>query len=489
MGRTWTFGRKLAAGFMSIAVLVIVISGVAVYALDTVVAAKDEVISRYAQDQVDLEILGAANARKTSSVRGFLLTGDARDLQERSSYAAVFESALARLRERAEGADVSELLAAIGALEDEHRQGLDELVSMRRSEAPLADIIEAFDGEVQPKGETLARRIAEVSALQQRRLEDAKEAASVTASQAANVLIGAATATILLALGIAVVLTRTLGRQIGASVAQIQSSSAELQSAAKQQASGAKEQATAMKEITTTIVELLATSRQIAESARRVTQIADKSVDAARTGGETVDRGQDSVLTIKQQVDLVVTHMLELGKKSQQIGAVLEIVSELAEQTNILAINATIEAAGAGDAGKRFGAVAEEIRKLADRVGGSAKEIRLLIDDVRSAVNGTIMTTESGAKSVELGLQQFSNVASAFNQITKLLGTTTEAAKEIELSTTQQTTAVEQVNLAISNVAQSTKETEASSAQTLQTASELAGLSRELRRLVEPEVV
>src|SRR5690606_15363895 len=238
----------------------------------------------------------------------------------------------------------------------------------------------AFDGEVQPKGETLARRIAEVSALQQRRLEDAKEAASVTASQAANVLIGAATATILLALGIAVVLTRTLGRQIGASVAQIQSSSAELQSAAKQQASGAKEQATAMKEITTTIVELLATSRQIAESARRVTQIADKSVDAARTGGETVDRGQDSVLTIKQQVDLVVTHMLELGKKSQQIGAVLEIVSELAEQTNILAINATIEAAGAGDAGKRFGAVAEEIRKLADRVGGSAKEIRLLID-------------------------------------------------------------------------------------------------------------
>ena len=103
--------------------------------------------------------------------------------------------------------------------------------------------------------------------------------------------------------------------------------------------------------------------------------------------------------------------MLELGKKSQQIGAVLDIVSELAEQTNILAINATIEAAGAGEAGKRFAVVADEIRKLADRVAGSTKEIRTLIDDVRSAVNTTVMATETGSKAVDAGSQQFGDVA------------------------------------------------------------------------------
>jgi methyl-accepting chemotaxis protein len=179
--------------------------------------------------------------------------------------------------------------------------------------------------------------------------------------------------------------------------------------------------------------------------------------------------------------------MLDLGKKSQQIGVVLEIVSELAEQTNILAINATIEASGAGDAGKRFAVVADEIRKLADRTAGSTKEIRMLIDEVRSAVNTTVMATETGSKTVEAGARHFSDVSRSLRQITELGGTTTEAAREIELSTKQQSSAVEQVNVAIANVAQATRETETSSIQTLQTVSELTGMSKDLLRVVQPD--
>jgi methyl-accepting chemotaxis protein len=242
-----------------------------------------------------------------------------------------------------------------------------------------------------------------------------------------------------------------------------------------------------MTEISTTISELMATSRQIAESAQRVAHIAGQTALAARSGDATVSTAHDSIATIRRQVDLIVNHMLELGKKSQQIGAVLDIVAELAEQTNILAINATIEAAGASEAGKRFAVVAEEIRKLADRVAGSTKEIRGLIEDVRSSVNTTIMTTEGGSKSVDAGASQFSEVAAAFGEIAGLVGTTTEAAREIELSTKQQATAVEQVNVAITSAAQATKETEASSGQTLQTAVELGGLSRALLRIVRPQ--
>ncbi|MGC4061029.1 MAG: methyl-accepting chemotaxis protein, partial [Aquabacterium sp.] len=159
-----------------------------------------------------------------------------------------------------------------------------------------------------------------------------------------------------------------------------------------------------------------------------------------------VTRSDESITGIRQQVDVIVNHMLDLGKKSQQIGAVLDIVSELAEQTNILAINATIEASGAGESGRRFAVVADEIRKLADRVAGSTKEIRHLIDDIRSAVNTTVMATETGSKSVDSGSRMFGEVASTFSQITALIATTTEAAREIELSTKQQTSAVEQVN-------------------------------------------
>jgi methyl-accepting chemotaxis protein len=197
-----------------------------------------------------------------------------------------------------------------------------------------------------------------------------------------------------------------------------------------------------------------------------------------------VRSAHESITGIKQQVDHVVAYMLDLGKKSQQIGSVVDIINELAEQTNILSINASIEAAGAGEGGRRFAVVADEIRKLAERTGGSTREIAALIEEIRAAVNTTVMATEGGAKAVEAGARQFGDVTAAFGHIVKLVATSTDAAREIELSTKQQTTAVEQVNIAITNAAQATKETEASSTQTLQTAGQLATLSGDLAQLV-----
>jgi len=179
--------------------------------------------------------------------------------------------------------------------------------------------------------------------------------------------------------------------------------------------------------------------------------------------------------------------MLVCSASSQQIGVVLDIVGELAEQTNILAINASIEAAGAGDAGRRFGVVADEVRKLADRVSASTKEIRELIDGVRSRVNTTVMATETGAKAVDAGWTQIAAVSSAFQEIAGMVTTTTDASREIELSTKQQSSAVEQVNVAVASVTQATLESEASASQTLATASQLATLSRGLTELVRTE--
>jgi len=177
--------------------------------------------------------------------------------------------------------------------------------------------------------------------------------------------------------------------------------------------------------------------------------------------------------------------MSELVKQAQQINSVLDIVSELAEQTNILAINATIEAAGASESGARFAVVANEIRKLADRVGGATKEIRGMVDQVRNAVATTMMSTEAGSKAVDVGTAQVQEMASAFAQIASFVGTTTDAAREIELSTNQQASAVEQINGAITSAAGATRETEASTTQTLQTASQLTTLSTMLAQIIQ----
>ncbi|MBI3892685.1 MAG: hypothetical protein HY303_14280, partial [Candidatus Wallbacteria bacterium] len=263
-----------------------------------------------------------------------------------------------------------------------------------------------------------------------------------SASQISRMVLGLAVTAVLIAACVAVFLTRSLSLQIGSAVQHVQSSSAELQTAANQQAAGAREQATAMNEISTTISELLATGRQIAESARRVAQIAGETAGASRDGDLTVARSRESIEGIKRQVDQITSHMLDLGARSQQIGGILDVIDELSEQTNILAINASIEAAGAGESGKRFAVVADEIRKLADRVGGSTKEIRRLVDEVRSAVNTTVMATEGGAKAVDAGTRQFQDVTAAFRRISELVVTTTEASREIELSAKQQSTAV-----------------------------------------------
>jgi methyl-accepting chemotaxis protein len=178
--------------------------------------------------------------------------------------------------------------------------------------------------------------------------------------------------------------------------------------------------------------------------------------------------------------------MSELGRTSQQIGGIVELASELAEQTNLIAINATIEAAGATDAGRRFAVVADEIRKLANRMGDATKEVRALVEEVRSATNTTVMATESASKSVEGGARVFERVAASFQEIVALVGTTTDAAREIELGTKQQATAVEQVNQAIGGLVQSTRDSEASSARVLHTASQLNELASALTSLVRP---
>ncbi len=486
MARQRTFGQKLGAGFALTILLSVAIGVVSVYALRNVVASKDRVITVDAQLLQDAESTRSALERKGGAIRGFLLTREERFLDSMREARSEFTASLERLR-RLAPAEVTHSIDAIVKLETDHQQEVDRVIVVRRTDPTAEAGAKEFDEKVVPRRDQLDTAIREFIAAQKRELETSRIASTESATSATNLVIGIGVVAIVLGVLLAFILARTLSRQIAGAVGQVQSSSAELQAAANQQATGAKEQASAMNEISTTISELLATSRQIAESAQRVAQIAGQTATAAKAGDGTVDKAHGSIAAIRQQVDLVVTHMLELGKKSQQIGAVLEIVSELAEQTNILAINATIEAAGAGDAGKRFAVVADEIRKLADRVAVSTKEVRTLIDDVRSAVNTTVMATETGSKAVDAGSKQFGDVARSFQQIAGLVTTTTEASREIELSTKQQTTAVEQVNLAIANVAQATKETEASSGQTLATASQLAGLSKELLRLVQPQ--
>ena len=477
MGRSWTFGQKMGAGFAAMVLLVLVTAGGAVVALRSVAESKDRVIDVDARNRILAGELRIAAEHKASALRGYLLLRDDENLGTFRSARAAFHEGLRALRAQPLDREGARLLDAIQQAEAAHQVECEAVVLSRQGPGTAESAGRQFQDRVLPLMVELRRHIESFGKNEEHELEQGARAATDAANNATMALVGLAMLALLVAAAAALALTRALTNQVGSAVQHIQSSSTELQTAASQQASGTREQSSAMSEITTTISELLATSRQIAESAQRVARIADDTAKAARAGELTVGKSGELIGAIKRQVDLIVTHMLDLGRKSQQIGGILEIVNELSEQTNILAINATIEAAGAGEAGRRF----------ADRVGGSTKEIRGLIEEIRASVNTTVMTTEGGTKAVDAGTRQFLDVAVVFKQIVSSVGTTTDASREIELSTKQQASAIEQVNIAIANVAQATRETEASAGQTLQTASQLTGLSKDLTRLIRPQ--
>jgi methyl-accepting chemotaxis protein len=483
----WTFGKKIAAGFVVSSLLLLGIGTAAYQAANSLVATSQQVNHTH---QVLEHIANVISLLKDAETgfRGFALTGDETFLEPYNAALPALATTTNELRaltadNRTQQEVLDQMLPRVTAKLSELR----EMIDLRRASGfdPVQKRVQA--GLSKKHMDELRTLVIKMDTEERELLRRRAEDVDATSAAARTTIIAGSIISLLFVAILGFALTRSLTNQIGSAVRHIQSSSAELQSASTQQATGAKESSTAMNEISTTISELLATSRQIAESAQRVAGVAEQTAGAARSGDGTVQKASDSIGGIRRQVDLVVAHMLELGKKSQQIGSVLDIVSELAEQTNILAINATIEAAGAGESGRRFGVVADEIRKLADRVTGSTKEIRGLIDDVRGSVNTTVMATETGSKTVDAGARQFEEVTVTFRRIAELIATTSGAAREIELSTKQQATAVEQVNVAISNVSQATKETEASSSQTTQTASQLAQLSRELLRLVQPQ--
>jgi CHASE3 domain sensor protein len=484
----WTVGKKLAASF-GLAALTLMVIAVVSYRNTSRLIENDAWVAHTYQVRTELADLLSDLKDAETGQRGYLITGDESYLAPYQSSLAAVKSTLGDVRRlTSDNPDQQRRLSAISPLIDAKLAELKQTIDLRRT----AGFDAALKVVVTNAGKTYMDQMRSITAeadqeerdLLKLRSEEARASADMTM---AIILWGGLLGTLVVG-GIGWLIARSLSQQIGSAVGLVRSSSTELQAAANQQANGAKEQAAAMTEISTTISELLATSRQIAESAQRVAQNAEQTASAARSGHGTVDMTHESISGIRRQVDQIVSHMLELGKKSQEVGAVLDIVSELAEQTNILAINATIEAAGAGEAGKRFAVVADEIRKLADRVGGSTKEVRTLIDDVRSAVNTTVMATETGSKAVDAGSRQFGDVASAFKQIAGLVSTATDAAREIELSTKQQSSAVEQVNLAIASVTQASMETETSAGQTLQTVSQMAVLSKDLLRIIQPHM-
>ena len=270
-----------------------------------------------------------------------------------------------------------------------------------------------------------------------------------------------------------------LVRQTHESSRRLAQSSSEILAATEQQASGSAEQAASIAETTATMEELASTYRQIAENADQVVTMAEDSLGSAQSGQQAVLNTLSAMEEIKTRTQTSANKILALGERSQQIGQVLSIINSIADQTKILALNAAIEAARAGEAGKGFSVVAIEIRKLAESVVDSTREISSIMTEIQSSANDLVLSTEQELRQVQSGVELAHATGGSLDQILDLVEQTTVAAKEISAATQQQKSATDQVVRAMREVAAVAQQTAAGSRQVASSAEALSDMARE----------
>jgi methyl-accepting chemotaxis protein len=242
---------------------------------------------------------------------------------------------------------------------------------------------------------------------------------------------------------------------------QIQNSSIEVAAAANsvnqiasELASGSSEQAASVVEITAAMEELARTAAQIADNASTQADLTAKAEETGNVGSQAVDEAVEGVEEVKKRISGIATRADSLGTRSKEIYRVLDLITDIAQETHILSLNAAIEAAAAGDHGRRFSVVAEEVRRLAQRSQESVDSVRNLLDEFTGSIRATVVATEEGSKEAARVLERARAAAAAIDELRGASSDTARVAREISLATQQQNAASDQVVLTLKEVSQ-----------------------------------
>lgn len=244
----------------------------------------------------------------------------------------------------------------------------------------------------------------------------------------------------------------TVSRQILASSNGLFSMLSDLQSAVVAQSSGATEQAAAVNETTVTLEEIKVSSTQTLDKAQQLIEIADRTRREGEQGLGTVAEAIAGMEAVREQMENIAKTILDLSEKTQQIGEITSVVTNLAQQSKMLALNASIEAAKAGEAGKGFAVVAGEVKELAEQSQQSTAQVQKILQDIRHATDRAVMATEEGRKGVDSGVQLVEKSGEVMKKLSEVIHEAGTANQQIVIAVRQEVTGIEQTNSAMSEI-------------------------------------
>jgi methyl-accepting chemotaxis protein len=248
-------------------------------------------------------------------------------------------------------------------------------------------------------------------------------------------------------------------QEISNALQRIDTDTGEILTATSRQISMANEQDAVVTETTATVNEVRATVTETAERAQSVAETAQVSVDISRTGTEAVSQTISGMEVIRRRVEDIADNILVLSEHTQQIGEIIATVNNLADQSRMLALNASVEAARAGEEGKGFGVVALEVRNLADQNRDATVQVREILGEIQRATNAAVMVTEEGSKGVDHGQDLVNRAGGSIRDLAHAIEEAALAAMQIAASTRQQTIGMDQLTQAMRTIKHATTET------------------------------
>ncbi len=278
---------------------------------------------------------------------------------------------------------------------------------------------------------------------------------------------------------------RSLIKQTQESISRISSASMEMLSSSEEQASGSAELAASVGEITATVEELSGSAKQVAVNAESVAKIAEDSEMTGSQGRESISSSIHIMEEIKETTTDSMKKVASFSEKSQKIGDVLGMIREIASETHLLALNASIESSSAGEFGKRFSVVAAEVRRLAERTKTYAEEIKNVVSEIQVSTNAAVLSIEQSVRNVDKGVEVIRGAGQAIESNLGLIEKTSGASRQIVMATQQQRSATEQVAGTMREISEVVKQTAAGLKQSTAAVTELNKLTDELKESVK----
>ncbi len=277
---------------------------------------------------------------------------------------------------------------------------------------------------------------------------------------------------------------RSLVSAINETTLQVSSAAQQTQATAMHLAEASDHQAKQITDASSAINEMAVSIEGVSHNAAELADEASKSVSIANNGAEAVQKTIHGMDTIREQIQETSKRIKRLGESSQEIGDIVELINDIAEQTNILALNAAIQAAMAGDAGRGFAVVADEVQRLAERSGEATKQIEALVKAIQSDTNEAVASMEQSTAGVVAGAQLAQNAGEALEEIENVSTHLADLIRNISESASQQASAATNISETMNVIQEITTQTSAGTNETAASIGNLAELANELRRSV-----